>query len=263
MGWQGWDSASHFPPRVKFSSRARGKSDWKLLKVSNNPEGRKNLQSSREELGCHKFSQPLSRSVHKFIGNGLWVRLSLLHPRQIPFPCRKRPGFHAEIMLLTRREKEKRPWGVRIVLGHFQTPSLKSVFLRIPTGAAARLIRLAAAFPNSFPDFIPAVWLLLGQPEHLLIPLGTCHPHGAKPAPAARNHPGISPAKAGKEQGCAGILPWECPWRGLGSCTEGLRCWGAGEVGASPAAGSTSQQDPGGHRGPLLGVTCVRHVRPP
>lgn len=61
-------------------------------------------------------------SVQKCIRNRLWLMRSPPHPRQIPFLCRKRPGFHPEMMLLTRREKKKGSGEGELSLGIFKLP---------------------------------------------------------------------------------------------------------------------------------------------
>lgn len=169
---QGWDSASHIPPRVKFSSRVHGKSDWKLLKISPGLQiiqrgGKKPGKVPMEQEGGTRDATSFPRLRH--------VRAKM-HPEQAlvnalpaastanPISMQEEAWFPSRNDAAHEEGEEKRQWGGRTILGHFQTPGLKSISLRIPIGGSVTRgrLRLAAlpepgsVLPNGFPGFIPA-----------------------------------------------------------------------------------------------------------
>lgn len=123
---QGW--ASHIPPREKFSSRVRGKSDWKLLKVSSGLQiiqwGRKNRHGTYGAGGRNSDATSFPRLRHA---------CAKIHPEKAPVNalpdalhgksqfCAGRGLLSIQKLCCSRGGRRKKAvWGGELSLGIFK-----------------------------------------------------------------------------------------------------------------------------------------------
>lgn len=131
------------------SQQVRLEAAQSLSWPSNNPEGRKKTgKVPMEQEGGTRDATSFPRLRH--------VRAKM-HPEQAlvnalpaastanPISMQEEAWFPSRNDAAHEEGEEKRQWGGRTILGHFQTPGLKSISLRIPIGGSVTRGRLCLA----------------------------------------------------------------------------------------------------------------------